>query len=395
MRRRDLITGLSLGSLACASAPREKQTVKPRIAAIVTAYFERSHADVFLERVLHGYRLNKKTYYPRLEVASMYLDQTPANDMGHAQAEEYSFEVYPTVAEALRCGGTKLAVDGVALIGEHGDYPFNEKGQHLYPRHELFMQIMEVMQQDGVICPVFNDKHFSYSWDKASEMYTTAKEMGVPLMAGSTVSLSWRRPPLELDGATQLDEALTVGFGRTDAYGFHTVEALQAIVEKRSGGETGVESVQSFQGDKVWELRDQGVWSQELFEAALARTDTRVEGRPEELVKEPILFLIQYRDGLKGRVFMGDGLLRSWVFAASRKGSGEILSTECRIQFHLHNHWGFMVRNFENLVADRVLPNPVERTLLTTGILAFAMDSLYENSRHIETPQLDIRYQAS
>ncbi len=392
MHRRELLTGLALGSFACGSASRDDRQAKPRIAAIVTAYYERSHADVFFERLLHGYRLNKQTHYPRLEVASMYLDQTPANDMGHAQAEEYGFQIYPTVAEALRCGGDKLAVDGVALIGEHGDYPFNEKGQKLYPRHELFMQIMEVMKHDGVTCPVYNDKHFSYSWDKAAEMYNTAKRMGVPLMAGSTVPLSWREPPLELDGATELDEALTVGFGLTDAYGFHTVEALQAIVEKRAGAEAGVESVRSFRGGKVWELRDQGVWSQDLFEAALARTATRVAGRPEDLVEEPLLFLIQYRDGLKGRIFMGNGLLQSWVFAASQKASDKILSTECRIQFHLHNHWGFMVRNFENLVVDRVLPNPVERTLLTTGILAFAMDSLYENSRLIQTPQLDIAY---
>ena len=205
------------------------------------------------------------------------------------------------------------------MVGEHGDYPFNEKGQHLYPRYELFMQIIDVMKQDGVTCPIYCDKHFSYSWDKASEMYNTAKEMGIPLMAGSTVSLAWRHPPLELDYTQELEQAVVVGFGLTDAYGFHTVEALQAIIEKRKGGETGVASVQAFRGSKVWELRDQGVWSQELFEAALSRTESRVEGRPEDLIEEPILFLIDYRDGLKGRLLMGKGLLRSWVVAASQK----------------------------------------------------------------------------
>lgn len=395
MRRRDLLAGFSLGAAACQS---QQQTAinkpKPRIAAITTVYYERSHADVFFSRILQGYRLNKKTYQPRLEVASMYLDQVPENDMGHGLAEEYGFQVYPTVAEALRCGGDRLAVDGVALVGEHGDYPFNEKGQHLYPRHELFMQIIDVMKQDGVTCPIFCDKHFSYSWDEASEMYNAAKQMQIPLMAGSTVSLAWRHPPLELDYTQELDQALVVGFGLTDAMGFHTVEALQAIVEKRKGGETGVASVQSFRGNKVWELRDQGVWSQELLEAALARTESRIEGRPEDLTKDPILFLIEYRDGLKGRLLMGDGLVRSWVVAASRKNSDEILSTECRIQFHLHGHWGFMARNFENLVADGTLPNPVERTLLTTGILSFAMDSLYDDARLIETPDLAIEYKA-
>ena len=394
MTRRDLLAAAGFASIACQTPEQPAHQPKPRIAAITTVYFERSHADVFFSRILHGYRLNKKTYNPRLEVASMYLDQVPDNDMGYDLAEEYGFKVYPTVAEALRCGGDSLAVDGIALVAEHGEYPSNEKGQQLYPRYELFMQLIDVMKQDGVVCPIFVDKHFSYSWEKASAMYETAKEMGIPLMAGSTVSLAWRYPPLELDYTQELEQALTVGFGHTDALGFHTLEALQAIVEKRMGGETGVESVQAFRGSKVWELRDQGVWSQELFEAALARTETRKEGLPEDLIEEPILFLIDYRDGLKGRLLMANGLLRSWVVAASRKGSGEILSTECRIQFHIHGHWGFMARNFENLIADGTLPNPVERTLLTTGVLSFAIDSLYENGRRIDTPELAITYKA-
>ena len=394
MTRRDLLAAAGFASIACQTTEHPAHQPKPRIAAITTVYFERSHADVFFSRILHGYRLNKKTYYPRLEVASMYLDQVPDNDMGFDLAEEYGFKVYPTVAEALRCGGDRLAVDGIALVAEHGEYPSNEKGQQLYPRHELFMQLIDVMKHDGVVCPIFVDKHFSYSWEKASAMYETAKEMGIPLMAGSTVSLAWRYPPLELDYTQELEQALTVGFGHTDALGFHTLEALQAIVEKRMGGETGVESVQAFRGSKVWELRDQGVWSQELFEAALSRTETRKEGLPEDLIEEPILFLIDYRDGLKGRLLMANGLLRSWVVAASRKGSGEILSTECRIQFHIHGHWGFMARNFENLIADGILPNPVERTLLTTGVLSFAIDSLYENGRRIDTPELAITYKA-
>ena len=49
----------------------------------------------------------------------------------------------PTIAEALTLGGSKLAVDGVVLVGEHGNYPRNEKGQTKYPRYEFFKQIVE------------------------------------------------------------------------------------------------------------------------------------------------------------------------------------------------------------------------------------------------------------
>ena len=54
----------------------------------------------------------------------------------------FGFGLYPTIAEALRCGGDSLAVDGVVIIAEHGDYPFNQKGQHLYPRAEFFEQVV-------------------------------------------------------------------------------------------------------------------------------------------------------------------------------------------------------------------------------------------------------------
>ena len=64
--------------------------------------------------------------------------------------------------EALRRRGRRLAVDAVLLVGEHGDYPTNERGQKLYPRYELFERIVDVMRkQRAVAVPVFCDKHLS------------------------------------------------------------------------------------------------------------------------------------------------------------------------------------------------------------------------------------------
>ncbi len=391
MNRRAFISS-SLAAGASRAETHGKVSGRPRIAAIVTVYTPNSHADVFLGRLLEGYRLEHVSYRPRLELASMYLDQAPANSMAAELAEEYGFRIYSSIPEALRCGGRSTAVDGVAIIGEHGNYPFNSRGQHLYPRREFYEQVAKVMEADRHVAPIFVDKHLSYSWENASWMYETARRMKIPLMAGSTVSLTRRVPPLQLDGRTALDEAIVVGSGDTEAYGFHALEALQAIVERRKGAETGVASVQAVQGARVWEIGSEGGWSRELFEAALARTPSRVPGDPQQLVKEPVLFLVNYRDGLKGRVLIMNGLLRSWVFAAFPRGSRKPVSTDCRISFLLHTHWGYMVRNFEDLVISGKLPNPVERTLLTTGILAAAFDSMSQGGAQIPTPHLEIRY---
>ena len=67
------------------------------------------------------------------------------------------------MADALTLGTGKLAVDGVLLIGEHGNYPRNDSGQILYPRYELMEQIVSVFRKTGRSVPVFNDKHLSYS----------------------------------------------------------------------------------------------------------------------------------------------------------------------------------------------------------------------------------------
>lgn len=389
IRRRDLLLSAPILLFGCNQSSPPK---RPRIAAITTVYRPNSHADVFFHRILEGYRLNGVSHQPRLEIASMYVDQFPPNDMARDLGAEYDFEVYPTIAEALRCGGDEFAVDGVAIVAEHGEYPDNDKGQKLYPRYDFFREVIEVMRADGRTAPIFNDKHLSYDFDKAKWMVDAADELEIPMMAGSTLSLTWRYPPLELQPGAQLDEAMVVAYGGTDALGFHTLEALQAIVEKRQGGETGVASVQAIRGPKVWELGDEGVWSWDLFNAAIARTPTRIEGDPRELVEDPRLFLIEYRDGLEGRILLCNGLLQSWVFAGHPSGGGEILSTDCRIQFHIHGHWGFMAQNFENLVCEGRAPNPVERTLLTTGILAAGFDSLHQGGTRLETPELAIEY---
>ena len=129
-----------------------------------------------------------------MKVVSLYVDQKPDGDQSAARAKEFGFQVYPTIAEALRCGGDKLAVDAVLVIGEHGDYPRNEKGQVLYPRYEFFKQCVDVFEKDGVSVPVYNDKHLSYSFEKAKWMVDASKRLKFPMLAGSSLPVTWRLP---------------------------------------------------------------------------------------------------------------------------------------------------------------------------------------------------------
>ena len=203
------------------------------------------------ERFLNGYPLNGKWHRPEIGVVSAYVDQRPEGDLSWPRAQKHSFQIYPTIAETLCLGSDRMSVGAVLLIAEHGDKPTSEKEQKLYPRYEFFQQIVDVFRQDGTAVPVFNDKHLSYSFEKAQRMVLASKELQFPFLAGSSLSATFRLPPLELPINCVLEDALMIGVGGSDAMDYHALEAMQCMVERRRGGETGVTAVQFIEGDEV------------------------------------------------------------------------------------------------------------------------------------------------
>jgi hypothetical protein len=51
-----------------------------------------------------------------------------------------------------------------------------------------------------------------------------------------------------------------------------------------------------------------------------------------------------------------------------------------------------LTTHIEKFLATSKPPYPVERTLLTSGILDHVLESRVQNSKRLETPDLDIRY---
>ena len=378
-----------LGLAAATSSAAFAQTKRPRVAAILNVYSPDSHADVFMGRLLGGYRLNGKSYQPRVEVASLYVDQFPLKDMAREQAEEYGIKIYSTVGEALRLGGKTLAVDGVAIIGEHGNYPRTLRGNFQYPRWRYFEEITKVFREDRRVVPLYNDKYFAYEWADAQRIYDAVRQMDIPFMAGSTVPLTWRRPALELPRGVRLKEALAISYSDLEEHSYHAVELLQAMVERRAGGETGVESIRCVEGPEVWAMADRGEWSRKLLDAALA---TRVNLVQEDRSIPPQAFFVRYRDGLKATILNLNGFTRDYLFAATEVDRAEPHACCAYIELYNHNHWSFMVRNFEDLLLSGRLPNPVERTLLATGITLFGLESRLRGHKWLPTPELAVRY---
>ncbi|MGY8674062.1 MAG: hypothetical protein ACKVHO_15910, partial [Verrucomicrobiia bacterium] len=167
MKRRTFLTTVGAGIASGAISSAADKPKRKRMAVITTVWWKPSHAWHMAERFLWGYPDAGRWHRPPFDVVSAYVAQYPANDLSRSRAQEAGFTLYPTIAEALRCGGEELAVDAVLVIGEHGDYPVNDLGQKQYPRYEFFKKVVEVFRKDGRVVPVFNDKHLSWKWDWA------------------------------------------------------------------------------------------------------------------------------------------------------------------------------------------------------------------------------------
>jgi hypothetical protein len=374
---------------------------KLRVAAVVTEFTPRSHAHVILENFLESYLFNGKKTDPGMEVVSLYVDQFPRRDMARDVAKTYGIKIYPTIAEALRIGGDRLAVDAVLSIGEHGRYPTNARAQVEYPRKRFFDEIVAEFRRSGATAPVFNDKHLSYRADWAHEMVKTARTMGFALMAASSVPLAVRRPSLELPPGARITDAVSLHGGNLEGYDFHGLEVMQSMVESRAVGEPGIKEVEFLEGDRLWKAADEGRWSPDLADAARATDPDPARPGPLRKVVESggsrrkvHGILVTYKDGLRGMVLNAARDGTHWHFACKVAGDPAPKATSFYVgPWENRNLFKALAHAIQEFFRDRRPPFPIERTLLTTCALEAAMESRFRGQQPVVTPYLDVAYQ--
>ena len=156
-------------------------------------------------------------------------------------------------------------------------------------------------------------------------------------------------------------------------------------------------------GPAVWEAQDRGLWSKELLTAALSRSHTLnpgdirqntrdfvpPPGRPSFLA-EPIAFIVEYADGFKGTALILNGHVDDTSIGIKlQRDRDPVVST----LFYLPAPPGArffdpLVLRIENFFRTGKPPYPVERTLLTGGMLDALLESRILEGRRIETPAL-------
>lgn len=388
-----------------AAAPSSE---RKKIAFLGTKVATHSHAQHFLDRLALGYGWRGGWQEPRVEVASVYIDQFPEDDLARERIERYGLTLFPSVAEALTLGGDQLAVDGVVIIAEHGDYPKNEMGQTLYPRYEWFKECIKVFEASNRSVPVFNDKHLSTTWARCAEMVADSRRLGFPFLAGSSLPVTRRLPAIDMPHDVPLSESVCVAYGGVDSYDIHALETAQCMSERRRGGEVGIRRVHAVRNERMWEMlaRPDREATRRLMVSALTRShNLPVEGGyytgritfdwARHAFPDALAYLIEHRDGFRTTIVLLG--IRDFNYAGLRSDTGEIVSCQMYLPMPKHgsttaDFFHPLARHIEETVITSNTPYPIERTLLTSGMTLAGVQSLHRGQIPVETPEMAVRY---
>jgi hypothetical protein len=397
---------LRSGAGFVAAASLGAAPARKKIAILGTQDTVISHMQNFVDRLLLGYAWEGAWRRPDVDLVSLYVDQFPEGDLSRARARRFGVPIFKTIGEALTLGGSKLAVDGVLIIAEHGKYPRNEKGQTLYPRYEFFKEVVRVFESSGRSVPVFNDKHLSTDWKRCVEMVADSKRLGFPFLAGSSLPVTRRFPSVEVPVGTPLAESVCAGYGRTDSYDFHGLETAQCMSERRKGGEVGIARVQAVRGEKIWEMLAKRETTQRLLLAALSRSNTLPIQRGyvsdhvsnewvHKLLATSVAYFIDHRDGFKTTLFLLPIL--DFNYAGLNGETGAIISCQMDLPMPTQSattadFFNPLIRHIERMIVENRSPYPVERTLLTSGMTLAAVESLFRGETPVLTPEMEVRY---
>jgi hypothetical protein len=403
LTRREMlgITGMAglaaLTGIAAGTVPQTEQK-RPRIACLVSFWgAPGSHADWIIAKLMDGYWWQGAHTPSRVDVVSVYIHQFDTSELGQKICKSKGIPIYKTVGEAVTLGGKELAVDGVVIVGEHGNYPTDLKGHWLLPRWWIYEQVIRVFEQSKRPVPVFNDKHFSYNWDDAKWMFDKSRELGFPLNGGSSIPYYFRKPEIELAFDTPIKNSVVVGGASDEGAIFHCVDVLQSFVERRKGGETGVKSVQSIRGPETSKWVKRNPWAGKLLDSVAKSFDLKSGIFQEN--PQANACIVEYNDGTAAAVISGHGV--GWTYAGELEGQKQPTIVSMLgwpgpySQYHASNaqpHW------ITEMMVTRKEPYNAERLLLSTGIVNHYMDSNWENGcyspvgRRIETPFMNMTY---
>ena len=212
-----------------------------------------------------------------------------------------------------------------------------------------------VFEKSGRVVPVFFDKHLADNFDDARVDLRRRQPLENPddgrFVAARLVALSAGGRPR----GGEVKEIVATSYHRLDTYGFHALEMVQCLAERGTAARSGVRQVRCIEGDAVWAAGRAGKFDLKLLDQAATRFRQRQLAPGEtirSLARKPVLFMVEYRDGLRASMLTMDGgadWAAAWRYADGKTDSTLFWTQEERPMMH----FGFLLKDIERLVHDR------------------------------------------
>jgi hypothetical protein len=415
---------------AAAVAARSPRS-QPHLAAIVDEYWPGSHADQIVSRLNNGFELMWVPMKGSASVSTLYVNH---RDGRKAAARQVRPDLHSSIEGALVAARDGPGLDGVVIVPERNKrsgrpVPLDARGHPDDLRRRYFDTVASYLEGSNLRVPVYLDKYLGNTWADAIHVYETSRRLGLPLMAGSSLPLTMRCPPATFAEGSKVTEAVVLSTGFGEAVLYHPLELVQAMIERRSGGETGVAHVTYVdQRGFAAAWRSENYWSHGLVEAALdavphVDADFLDYWAPTAVVRDEHgrlpaptglgeALVVEYVDGFRLSILMLSGymLRRSAAFRVDGRAAPLVTWTptgaklpavpmsghlvpgpgEGKPQTWNFDHMSFFIDRF---MATGIAPNPLERNLLTNGVMDAAMQSRSAEYERLATPHLHIEYQ--
>ena len=360
--------------------------MKPVDLTVIAQSFERrSAAQHLVDRFLIGYPREGRWVDPAGRRVILSAPEEAATDDLRQRRVDFQLETTRDAQGAATAAATILLVpaDGVSV-----------------ERDRFVRETLEVTRTGARVFvhgPLASDR------STAEEFTRLADFRSVKLGAGSYFSSTLRLPAVDVPRDAELREAVIVTTGAPGWAEFRALDALLPLLERRRGGEAGVESVRALAGDAVWRAQSDREWSRELVGAAISRSSTphgasQTESRPQNLLglgevrrlaKDPLAYVIDHVDGVRSTVLVLNGVIGE-LNVAVKTSSGELVSTQFFEQpskeadewdgrtIPMEHQWSSLAANLDDsLQTDQVdwLPGPRARALATATLLGLMKEA--------------------
>ena len=356
---------------------------KKRIAAITTAYFKYSHADDIITKFIEGYADRRAASPAALRGREpARSSSSPRRDIGRGMAARYGIPLFDSARGGADARAAReLAVDGVLLIGEHGDYPHQREGAAALPAAPALRGDRRGLPPLGAERAGLQRQALLLRLGRRRVDVRPVARAGLPDDGGLERA---GRLAAAAAGVPARASRSTAPWRSASAASRPTGSTRSSCSRPSSSG--GAAARRAWRPCNAWKAPRpgtrprRGAGAPTCSPAALRHVPGRQgPGRGVADLRradpEAVVFLVEYGDGFRAAAYVARGLVAEFAFAAEVAGRAEPVGTWCELNKPQRDHFSFLCNHIEVMFRTGRPSYPVERTYLVTGMLAALMDS--------------------